>query len=183
MRCSAASKQLQLYIDKQLTVQQVRQLETHLTTCRTCQEDLLLLEKVASSLRELPPVAEPANLTIQIMQRVAMTPQKPRERYSLLRPSLLEALVVVLLATITTLGIIWQQPTLRAVLPFANGHDPISQSFANTLNMLINENMGTLMLALWVVGTLLGVCITLALAGNEMRTEWFKAMMDRLPVR
>ncbi len=183
MRCSAASKQLQLYIDKQLTVQQVRQLETHLTTCRTCQEDLLLLEKVASSLRELPPVAEPANLTIQIMQRVAMTPQKPRERYSLLRPSLLEALAVVLLATITTLGIIWQQPTLRAVLPFANGHDPISQSFANTLNMLINENMGTLMLALWVVGTLLGVCITLALAGNEMRTEWFKAMMDRLPVR
>ncbi len=147
MRCSAASKQLQLYIDKQLTVQQVRQLETHLTTCRTCQEDLLLLEKVASSLRELPPVAEPANLTIQIMQRVAMTPQKPRERYSLLRPSLLE------------------------------------QAFANTLNMLINENMGTLMLALWVVGTLLGVCITLALAGNEMRTEWFKAMMDRLPVR
>ncbi len=183
MRCSAASKQLQLYIDKQLTVQQVRQLETHLTTCRTCQEDLLLLEKVASSLRELPPVAEPANLTIQIMQRVAMTPQKPRERYSLLRPSLLEALAVVLLATITTLGIIWQQPTLRAVLPFANGHDLISQAFANTLNMLINENMGTLMLALWVVGTLLGVCITLALAGNEMRTEWFKAMMDRLPVR
>ena len=183
MRCSAASKQLQLYIDKQLTVQQVRQLETHLTTCRTCQEDLLLLEKVASSLRELPPVAEPANLTIQIMQRVAMTPQKPRERYSLLRPSLLEALAVVLLATITTLGIIWQQPTLRAVLPFANGHDLISQAFANILNMLINGNTGPLMLALWVVGALLGICITLALAGNEMRTEWLKAMMDRLPVR
>ena len=182
MRCSAASKQLQLYIDKQLTVQQVRQLEAHLTTCPTCQEDLLLLEKVASSLRELPPVAEPANLTIQIMQRVAMTPQKPRER-SLLRPSLLEALAVVLLATITTLGIIWQQPTLRAVLPFANGHDLISQAFANTLSMLINGNTGPLMLALWVVGTLLGICITLALAGNEMRTEWLKAMMDRLPVR
>lgn len=183
MRCSAASKQLQLYIDKQLTVRQVLQLEAHLTTCHTCQEDLLLLEKVASSLRELPPVAEPANLTIQIMQRVAMTPQKPRERYSLLRPSLLEVLAVVLLATITTLGIICQQPTLRAVLPFANGHNFISQSFSNTLNMLINGNTGPLMLALWVVGTVLGVCITLALAGNKIRTEWFKAMIDRLPVR
>lgn len=183
MRCSAASKQLQLYIDKQLTVQQVRQLETHLTTCCTCQEDLLLLEEVTSSLHELSPVAEPDNLTNQIMLRVAMTPQKPRERYSLLRPSLLEVLAVVLLATITTLGIIWQQPTLRAVLPFANGHNLISQSFANTLNMLINGNTGPLMLALWVVGTLLGVCITLALAGNKMRTEWLKAMMDRLPVR
>jgi predicted anti-sigma-YlaC factor YlaD len=183
MRCSAANKQLQLYIDKQLTLQQMCQLEAHLTTCCACQKDLLLLEEVASSLRELPPVAEPANLTAQIMQRVAITPQKPRERYSLLRPSLLEVLAVVLLATITTLGIIWQQPTLRAVLPFANGHDLISQSFSNTLNLLVNGNTAPLMLALWVVGTVLGVSITLALAGNEMRTEWFKAMMDRLPVR
>ena len=44
-------------------------------------------------------------------------------------------------------------------------------------------NSGTLTLAFWVVGTILGVCITLALAGNEMRSQWFKAMMERLPVR
>ena len=56
MRCSAANKQLQLYIDKQLTLQQMCQLEAHLTTCCACQKDLLLLEEVASSLRELPPV-------------------------------------------------------------------------------------------------------------------------------
>jgi hypothetical protein len=33
------------------------------------------------------------------------------------------------------------------------------------------------------VGTLLGVLITLMVAGNEMRTQWFKAMVARLPVR
>ena len=37
--------------------------------------------------------------------------------------------------------------------------------------------------ALWVVGTILGIFITLALAGNEIRTQWFKAVLERLPVR
>src|SRR5947209_4940405 len=156
MRCSVANKQLQLYIDKQLTMQQVRMLEVHLAVCTICQEELLLLEEVAGSLRDLQPVAEPANLTMQIMQRVAMTPQRRNQSYSLLRPSLLELLATVFLATITTLGIIWQQPSLRAVLPFANGHDLFSQSFSDMLNMFVSGNTGTLMLALWVVGTLLG---------------------------
>jgi hypothetical protein len=36
---------------------------------------------------------------------------------------------------------------------------------------------------LWIAGTILGICITLVFAGNEMRSRWFKAMMDRLPAR
>jgi hypothetical protein len=38
------------------------------------------------------------------------------------------------------------------------------------------------MLVFWVLGTVLGVWITLALAGNEVRSQWLKAMLDRLPV-
>jgi hypothetical protein len=38
------------------------------------------------------------------------------------------------------------------------------------------------MLFFWVIGTALGVWITLVLAGSEMRNMWLKAMMDRLPV-
>lgn len=182
MRCTVASKQLQLYIDDQLTMQQVRVLEAHLVLCRDCQRELFLLEELAGSLRELQPVVEPPNMTAQIMQRVAMTEQC-NEQYSLLRPSLLELLTVILLATITTLGIIWQQPSLRAVLPFVNGHDLLSQSFLNTFNMLVAGNASALALVLWVIGTLLGVCITLVLVGDEIRAEWFKAMMDHLPVR
>jgi hypothetical protein len=49
--------------------------------------------------------------------------------------------------------------------------------------MLTSIDANTLIVALWIVGTLLGVCITLAVAGSEMRTQWFKAMMERLPVR
>jgi predicted anti-sigma-YlaC factor YlaD len=189
MRCSVATRQLQLYIDGRLSIDQIRVLEGHLVVCDACQRELFLLEEVASTLRDVKPVVEPADMTMRIMQRVAMTPQRQQQRpkvppYSLLRPSLSELLAVILLATITTLGIIWGQPSLRAVLPFANGHDALSQAFFHILNMLIvAENVGALTVALWVGGTILGVCITLVLAGNDIRAEWLKAMMDRLPVR
>jgi predicted anti-sigma-YlaC factor YlaD len=182
MRCSEASRLLQLYIDMRLTANQVRGLEDHLMHCTTCREELFLLEEVGLSLRNLRPVTEPANLTVNIMRLVAVTPQRRvNERYSLLRPSLAELLTVVLLATITTFGIIWDQPALRAALPFANGHDSLSQAFFAGFNMLMAGNPSTLSLVLWVGGTLLGICITLILVGNDIRREWFKAMVDRLP--
>ena len=184
MRCSEATRHLQLYIDSQLTLDQVRVLEAHLALCPACRNECLFLEDVTSTLGALKSVAEPADLTVHIMQRVARSPQQRNNRqYSLLRPSLLEWLAVVVLATITTLGAILGQPSLRGALPFVNGHGSLSQAFSNTLNMLVTGNAGPLTLVLWVGGTLIGVCITLVLVGNEIRTAWFKAMLERLPVR
>lgn len=181
MRCSEATRHLQLYIDGQLRLDQIRVLEAHLALCPACRNECLLLEEVASTLGGLKPVAEPADLTVHIMQRVAMSSQQRNSKqYSLLRPSLMEWLAVVVLATITTLGAILELPSLRAVLPFVNGHGSLSQA---VLNMLVTGNAGPLTLALWVGGTLIGVCITLVLVGNEIRTAWFKAMLERLPVR
>src|SRR5436305_1376390 len=180
MRCSDAIQQLQLYLDHQLTLNQVRTLEAHLSGCSTCQKELLLLEEITSTLQSIPSVVEPADLTVTIMQRVALTPQHKKERlYALLRLSLLETLVVIFLATLTTLGVILEQPPLRAVLPFADSYGTISQTF---IHLLTSLGSGPFTLALWVVGTILGICITLVLAGDEMRAEWWKAMMDHLPV-
>src|SRR5947209_8272286 len=184
MRCSEATRYLQLYIDSRLTLKQLRALEMHLSNCRACHAECLLLEEVASTVGTLKPVPEPPNLTAQIMRRVAMTSQqRSRKQYSLLRPSLLEWLAVIVLATITTLGAILEQPSLRAALPFINGHGSLSQVFSTTLNILVTGNAGPLTLVLWVGGTLIGVCITLVLVGNEIRTAWIKAMLERLPVR
>lgn len=183
MRCVEATRQLQLYIDNRLTVEQFRLLEAHIVQCSRCKYQMLLLEEVASSLHTIQPVVEPRDLTMRIMQRVAENPRQREGQYSLLRPSLAEILAIFFLATITTLGIIWNQPALRAVLPFANGHNFLSQAFFGILNMLAASNGGPLMLALWVGGAIIGICITLALAGDEMRAEWFKAMTDHLPVR
>ena len=180
MRCSDATQQLQRYLDQQLTLNQIRALEAHLSGCTTCQKELLVLEEITSTLENIPSIAEPTDLTATIMQRVALTPQRNKERlYALLRPSLLEVLVVIFLATLTTLGVILEQPPLRAVLPFANDYETISQTF---IHLLMSLGSGPFTLALWVVGTILGICITLVLAGDEMRAEWWKAMMDHLPV-
>src|SRR5258708_10918716 len=160
MRCSEASRLLQLYNDMRLSTNQVRGLEDHLMHCTTCREELFLSEEVGLSLRNLQPVTEPANLTVNIMRLVAITPQRQvNERYSLLRPSLAELLTVVLLATITTFGIIWDQPALRAALPFANGHDSLSQTFFSVLNLLVTCNPSTVSLAIWTAGNLIGIFI------------------------
>src|SRR5579883_576606 len=74
MRCSQADKQLQLYIDKQLSLKQIRRLEMHLSTCSTCQQSLLLLEKIDEALQDIYTVAEPPDLTTDIMRKVALIP-------------------------------------------------------------------------------------------------------------
>ena len=53
MRCHDARKQLQLYIDNQLTMNQVRELEGHIAQCDACNRELYLLEEITFSLRQL----------------------------------------------------------------------------------------------------------------------------------
>lgn len=179
MRCSRAVQQLQLYIDQQLSLQQLRALEAHLSTCETCLREYRFLEDVTNTLHGIPPIVEPANLTDTIMQRVAMSElHKEEQKYQPLRPSSAEMFLVLVLATVATLFLIIAQPKLRDSLPLANGLTAFSLLLSNVLHLFVS--LGSF--GLWVVGTLLGVCITLMVAGNEMRSLWFKAMMDRLPV-
>lgn len=194
MRCSKAVEQLQLYIDQRLPVNKMRALEAHLYECSDCQRTLVLLERVERTISSIELVAEPADLTMHIMRRVASSPQqmeinvaamsgKQKEApYVLFRPSLTEFLSAVIMATVATCGILLTQPSLRASLAMTDGHDVLSLVFTNLWHILLAVNSDTLILIFWIIGTILGVWITLALAGNEMRTEWFKAMTSRLPV-
>jgi len=186
MRCSQAVQRLQLYIDNQLPWEKIPPLEVHLTTCEECKRELVVLEEIATALESTQTVMEPLNLTANIMQLVAFDVHEreraTREMYIPLRPSLKEMIGVIVLATITTFGIILGQPALRAGLPFSNGHDQFAQAILATAHFFASMNSGTLTAALWVFGTLIGVSITLVLAGNDMREEWFKAISHRLPV-
>lgn len=184
MRCSKVVQQLQLYLDHQLSIDQVRELEAHLSTCPTCQEELFLLEEVVDALRTVKPVVEPAHLTTHIMLRVAMLPQRKKEErsYRLLHISLVESLLAIMLATFTTLVVIIGQPHLRNSLPFANEHATLFLALMNNLHQLFSNSNETTLLILWIVGTILGVWITWMAAGSEMRATWSKAMLDRLPV-
>lgn len=193
MRCTKAAEQLQLYVDKRLPLEKMRLLELHLSQCDSCQQAFLCFEQIDQTLRTMEMVAEPADLTSRIMQRVAhsvqqkeVLAQKPLtsevHSYALFQPSLAEWLTTLILATITTLGIILGQPALRAALPIPNGHDAFSHFCIYLWQNLMSVNSNTLMLAFWIVGTILGVWITLLVAGSEMRAVWLKAMTSRLPV-
>jgi hypothetical protein len=190
MRCSKAEQLLQLYIDHRLPLSQIRDLEAHLSECAMCSEDLRFHETLAGSLNAWQVVSEPEGMHEQIMQRVAASAQQtnpatyPQTKpFSPWRPSLVELLAAILLATIATLGSVLEQPSLRAMLPIANGHDSLSIAFLNMVHALTSLDSSTLSLLFWIAGTALGICITLAFAGADIRSRWFKAMMDRLPVR
>jgi predicted anti-sigma-YlaC factor YlaD len=187
MRCTKAAWQLQLYLDQQLPLAEIRALEAHLSTCPACRAELHALEEVNQTLSKMEQVIEPANLTTSIMQRVARDVQQ--KEYKVYEPSfvpfrlsLQELLAAILLATVSTLGLILAQPAVRTMLPVANGHDALSMLFIGLMQNLTTMNAGTLSLILWIIGTILGVWITLALAGGEMRSEWYKTITDRLPV-
>ncbi len=183
MHCQEAGQQLQLYIDERLTLEQVRNLEAHVARCAACRAELATLEEISRQFKTVQMVAEPKNMHAQIMQRVALAPRRNAQPFFPWRPSLAEWLAAILLATVATLGSILAQPSLRALLPVANGHDSLSIAFMNLVHNLLSMNTSTLTLVLWVFGTLLGICITLAFAGGELRSRWFKAMLDHLPVR
>ena len=183
MHCSEASQQIQFYIDERLSLEQVRKLEAHIARCPACREELAILEEISRQFKTMQMVAEPPGMHEQIMQRVASAPRRNAQPFFPWRPSLAEWLAAILLATVATLGSILAQPSVRAVLPVANGHDSISLAFMNLLHNVLSMNTNTLTLVLWIFGTLLGICITLAFAGSELRSRWLKAMLDRLPVR
>lgn len=188
MHCSKATRQLQLYMDKQLNLEQTRALELHLSTCPACCREYFLLEEINQTLNNMEMVREPADLTMNIMRRVAVSSQQVAAQeqearpLTSFRPSLPEMLTAVALATITMLGIVLEQPSVRSALPIANGHDPLSLFILSFWHGLVNINTDTIMLFLWVLGTLLGIWITLAVAGSDVRDQWYRAVMDRLPV-
>lgn len=188
MRCNKALHQLQLYLDHQLTLRQTRVLEAHIAACSSCREELTFLEAVSCGLDSLRVVPEPTDMHARIMRRVTQTTarkqqllrEKQATGFKLFRPSLAEILAAALLATMATLLTALQLPAIQNIFPPANGKDPFYMSVMNTLTHI---DPNTLSLALWIIGTLLGVLITLMVAGNEMRTQWLKAMMQHLPVR
>lgn len=188
MHCAKAVRLIQLYVDKQLKLNHIRALEAHLSVCQQCQKELRLSEEIVRIVGRTELIAEPVDLTANVMRRVALSEQQAKRmrqehkaRVATFRLSLQELAAAVLLATFAMLGITLGQPSLRATLPIANGDDSLSLFCIHLWDEIIRINSGTLMLAFWVVGTLLGVWITLTLVGAEMRNAWFRAVLDRLP--
>jgi len=70
MNCKEIKKILNPYIDQVLDAESIRQVEEHLKSCPTCQDDYLRLKEMVASLNFLPQVSAPSNLTQNIMAKI-----------------------------------------------------------------------------------------------------------------
>jgi hypothetical protein len=193
MTCSRAQRLLQLYIDRQLSLASTRALERHLVHCAACRAEWMLLEDVVAEVHSLSNIAEPAWLTEAIMARVAETTAQPVEEASIepyklqqrslqrtpFRLTMQDLILSSLLATIVVIGFALFQPGLRDML--VKSVNPLLATALEGLQFLISPNAGIMGLFAWLLWVLLGIFITLLLAGSEVRSHWRRRIRDWLP--
>lgn len=193
MTCARAQLLLQVYLDGRLSLSRTRALERHLGACPLCRSEWAALEEVVSGVQSLGHVTEPAWLGEAIMQRIASTTaQPPRELPTGVQESLdpllhspfsrltrRDVLLAFALATLVMSGFILLQPALRdALLVDTN---PMVAPLLQTLQALFSLHGGVIVFMGWGLGIALGIWITLALAGNEIRAFWRQRLRERLP--
>ncbi len=68
MRCNNILKRLDAWVDRELPIEEARELEEHLNQCPACRKEAQSLAHLARALDELPPLAAPRKLSGQIRQ-------------------------------------------------------------------------------------------------------------------
>ena len=193
MNCSRAQHLLDLYIDRQLSLTQTRALERHLARCATCRSEWMLLEDMIADVHSLNTIAEPVWLTESIMARVAATTAPPPQELAIeprklrqpttqrppFRLTVQDLVLSSLLATLVVIGFVVFQPGLRGAL--VKSVNPLLGTALEGLQFLISPNAGILGLFVWLLWGLLGISITLVLAGSEIRSNWRRRIRDWLP--
>jgi hypothetical protein len=71
MNCHKIKKLINPYIERTLEAETTRQLEEHLKSCSTCQEEYLKLKRVVSALNSISPQIAPVELTKNIMAKIS----------------------------------------------------------------------------------------------------------------
>ena len=71
MNCQKIIKLLNPYVDQVLDAESIQQVEEHLRSCPTCQDEYLRLKEMVASLNLLPQVSTPQNLTQIIMTKIS----------------------------------------------------------------------------------------------------------------
>ena len=71
MNCQKIKKLLNPYIDKALDTDMAKQVDEHLKSCPTCQDEFLRLKEMVTSLNSLSPQPAPADFTQSIMAKIS----------------------------------------------------------------------------------------------------------------
>ncbi len=70
MNCQKIKKILNPYIDQILDAESLHQVEEHLKSCPTCQDEYLRLKEMVVSLNFLPQISAPQNFTLNLMAKI-----------------------------------------------------------------------------------------------------------------
>lgn len=177
LSCSRARYWLQLYVDERLDVRRLAPLEEHLSVCIACRQELAALEAIRFALRPVNLEREPANLTAQIMARVAAV--ESRHARAAARSFTLrwgDALLAALLASVATISFVLLDPTLRTTLPAAFIH-----SFPSVAALLAAPGPGSIAWIAWIVWVVTGLGLAIWFAGAEARSTWRRSLSERVP--
>lgn len=178
MTCKKITYLLQLYVDGRLAPAQLARVEHHLAGCAPCRAELALLECIRDSSRECELIAEPADLTQRVLDRVAA--------YEAHRAATEELLpgVAGFAASWRKVAVAVVALILLALVPSGNASaltDTVSRHLASAYILLLTPGPDSISWGVWAVGGLVAGAFTVWLARADASSSWRRAIAQRLP--
>lgn len=181
MSCERITMWIQLYLDGRLDMRRLTRLEHHLAGCADCRHELEQMEAICQA--AAAPVAalgvsESAELTHAVMARIALVETRREQARQCVEfsPGWGDALLAALLATLATALLLALQPALRQ--PVAQLLGEALDNMRHVLMVRLGDSPEWLAWVVWVGG---GVLLALAFAGAEVRANWRRTLLARLP--
>lgn len=177
MKCSKATRLMQLYLDGRLDSAQFVHLQDHMNACAECRHDLVLFESINESVGEFELMSEPTDLTERIMHRIAAL---EAQRAIARRPEFLPpwvanrrtaALAVVALFVVALL----QPGGIGGVAANA------SRSLVGLANLLFSPGPDSVLWIVWVAGALVALVCAIWFIRADASSEFRRAISHRLP--
>jgi hypothetical protein len=144
MKCRAVGRQLSAYLDGDLGSPEARAVSSHLDECEGCRRSLEELRTASEALRELPRLAPPMSLAVELRDRLDVESRGPglallfrpawRAR-PLMLPSLVPAALVLLLA-ISAAFVLDRGPAVEQALVSAEETDELPPVWGTESNPL-----------------------------------------------
>jgi anti-sigma factor RsiW len=178
MSCSEVRACIQLYLDGRLETQRVPRLARHLAACGACRDELAAYQMLVEGMTVAVHLQNPDALTASIMRRVRQAEAQlrvPRQRRAFAL-GWADALIASLLATMMTIIFLVSEPVLRASVSRA-----LSLTYSSLTHGITLATASWSPLLVWLVWIGVGVALTLWFAGREVRDDWRRTVMTRLP--
>jgi anti-sigma factor RsiW len=179
MTCKKTAYWLQFYIDGRLDPSRHTRVERHLAACPACRRELALLERVRTVAGESDLIAEPADLTQRVLDRVAAyEAQRAAHAQDWLAGAAARAANwrTVALALIVLVGLALLQPGNASAFTVSLSHH-IESAYA----LLLTPGPDSISWGVWGAGGLIAGAFTVWFARADASSGVRRAITQRLP--